>query len=262
MSNGAPNDEGWVDGPTVFAIAWIPKRSYYGQIPDGLWNHRRWYSWWGMLRLTGNNPPPGEFDGPEHLKQFIDTKEYRAIVGFRDVRLRPSPNVAGQYQVEARKIRVLGYTPISAWFHSRGEGAAIESSTDAPQYGFVNRQNEIGFRVGKLLNFLHLLTTFHWLPHASMTLHYSLGCEGDHEITVSSTHIPNVTLYVDWKAVNLYSLAGITVAQAEDFMAAYSRGDAAEEEDRFTITCKPGEAPVVTLGGPPPPQFGEGDIDS
>src|SRR4051794_975849 len=115
----AIDDEGWRPGPTVFAIAWIPK-FYYRAIPRGLLKHRNWLSWCGML-LTGNPPPPPRFDGPVDLERFALRKEYRGILGYRNVRIRPPHEDEDQYEGEAGIVRVVGYTPLPAGWYSLGE---------------------------------------------------------------------------------------------------------------------------------------------
>lgn len=246
MTLEAINENEWVDGPTVFAVAWIPKRRYYRQIPNGLWNHRLWYSWLGMMTLTGNDPPPDEFRGQKDFERFVHSKAYRAIVGFRNVRIRPPLEGETQVRYESKKIRVGGYTPLMRQrFHSRGEFAGIESTTNAVEFSFVNLQNNLEFRVGKLMNFLHKMATCHWLTHASVTVHYSLDYYGEHQIEVSSTVIPNLTLYVDWRKVRTYSIDGVVSEQVEDFVTAYTKKIPATEEVRFEIKCRPGQEPVI-----------------
>ena len=103
--------EGERDGPTVFAIAWIPKVEVLEEMPAGFRNHRKWYSWRGML-TTGNAPPPREFAGFDDFQAFVDRKDFRGIVGFRDVKIRP-PQAGEQSRVGTfTQIKTAGYTPL------------------------------------------------------------------------------------------------------------------------------------------------------
>jgi hypothetical protein len=67
---------------------------------EPFWSHRHRYSGADMMGLTGNEPPPDEFQGREGLNQFVETKVYRAIVGFRNVKLATSLDPEGRCRIE------------------------------------------------------------------------------------------------------------------------------------------------------------------
>ena len=133
--------------------------------------------------------------------------------------------------------------------HSPGEEAAILASVSGPGLDFVSEAADLEFRVGKGLNLGHKIVTGHQLWFASMGIQYQVDGEGEVYAEISSTNIPNVTLYFDWKAVAEYSLQDITVEQVEDFLTAKKRKQPPQREDRFSVTGKTGEEPAV--GYPP-----------
>ncbi len=201
------------------------------------------------MSLTGNPRPPRRFDGPADLERFVARKAYRGILGFSDVRIRPPRGEEDQYQGEARRIRAVGYTPVAPGLHSLGEGALITTNAKGNDLDFIDLGDDLEFRVGERMNRLHQRATGHLLPFAGMDIQYQCGYEGKYTIAISSTNIPNVTVYVDWIAVEDYSIREITVEQVEDFLTAFSRRSVAQFVDRFVIEGTVGQPPTVRPGG-------------
>ena len=106
---------GTVEGPSVFAIAWIPRARHFDQLPVGFANHPHRKQWLRMFG-TGNAAPPAAFDGIEDFRRYLKLKDYRGIVGLRQVTIRP-PN-AGEisHVCSFRQIKREGYTPLKVWF--------------------------------------------------------------------------------------------------------------------------------------------------
>jgi hypothetical protein len=78
---------------------------------------------------------------------------------------------------------------------------------------------------------------------------YSLSSTGKYDAYISTTNIPNVTVYVDGVVVADYCLSVISKEQAEDFMSADTRKVQPQLEDRFVIRGRVGEPPWVAIGG-------------
>lgn len=201
------------------------------------------------MLLTGNPPPPQKFNGLEDLERFIHSKAYRGILGFRKVRIRPPRDGENQHIGEYREIRVFGYTPLGAGFHSRGEGGLITTRAKGVGLTFVDMSDGLEFRVGKKLNYLHKKITGHLLPCAAMMMQYNLDYEDGGIITISSTNIPNITVYVDWVAKANYSIENITVEQADNFLTAHTNGKVADVGDRFVINWQMDGTLTVEPGG-------------
>jgi hypothetical protein len=82
-----------------------------------------------------------------------------------------------------------------------------------------------------------------------MSMGYSLASNGKYDAYISTTNIPNVTVYVGWIAVADYCLSVISKEQAEDFITADTRRVPPHLDDRFVIRGRVGEPPGVTIGG-------------
>jgi hypothetical protein len=253
VSTETTQDEGWRPGPAVFAIGWIPKVMPWQIMPRGFRIHRKWYSWKGML-TTGNQPPPREFTGPEDLKNFIEKKEFRAVVGFYDVKIRPANDDQDSHQATFTLVCTAGFTPLRIIplflkYHSEGDRADIHTGISEPGQTYFRRSTNLEFRVGRVLNFLHMCLTHYRLWNASVDVSYFCQYDGRYHVELRTTNIPNVTFYCDWKAVAEYSIENIAAEQVEDFLTAYRRRTPSESSDRFSITGRVGEAPVIA--GPP-----------
>lgn len=199
--------------------------------------------------LTGNRPPPRRFANSGALEEFVRSKAYRGIVGFTRFRLRPPRGSETEYQPDGTRINVMGFTPIANMYHSLGEGYNITSDTSGRDIKFLNSGNSQLFRVGKFMNRLHKLLTRHSLPHASIDMGYSLSSTGKFDAYISTTNIPNVTVYVGGVAVADYCLSEINVEEAEDFMTAESHKVQPRLEDRFVIRGQVGGPVWVAIGG-------------
>jgi hypothetical protein len=245
-----------IHGPTVFAVAWIPKLRHYDRVPRGLDRHRNKWVWRGML-WTGNAAPPSEFGGLRDFQRYLAFKDYRGIVGCRNVTLRPGGEGEDPYVGSVTEIRKAGYTPVKfslkrPWasfdvgFHRRGEEAVIRTLTSGADVDFVSTGVNLEFRVSKKLNWFHKLVTRHRLPYASMDIQYQLACDGGYYIEIASTDIPNVTVYFDWVAVARYSIANIGLDDVHQFLTADTRRTPPPRPDRFRISGRVGGERTIT----------------
>lgn len=195
--------------------------------------------------LTGNKPPPASFANEEHFREFVRSKEYRAVLGVS--------NVYTSFNAEGRSTGssthdseiVGGYTPLGIQVGTRNLYAtfrmySVGEVTAASSIAFGTDEAPIGksvnFRVGKPMNWGFKRLTGHYLPYAAMDFSYTIRGDGECKVDLNSTSIPNITIYKNWNAAGHYRLWDITAEELDDFVTADSRSEFPHKALRFTIT--------------------------
>jgi hypothetical protein len=132
-------------------------------------------------------------------------------------------------QVELRYVILNGFASAFLTAGFRG-GSAIALGLDyAPIGKFIE------FRIGMFGNWMSKLLVGHFAPFACIDISYRIYHDGTYRIEFSGTLVPNQTYYVDWKAVNRYSMESICDENLDDFLTAESRKCTPMRSEHFTV---------------------------
>jgi len=221
-------------------------------MPPAFDRHKRW---WGLKPLfyTGNPPPPISFSGEEEFRDFLASKEYRAALCITDVEvgfdldnnLRDLPH---------DQIMKCGYTPLGLATNGQNLGSRYryyspgvdrKSSAIALGFDYAPVGKFIEFRIGKFGNLMSKLLVGHYAPFACVDISNRIYHDGTYRIEFSGTLVPNQTYYVDWKAVNCYSMENICDENLDDFLTAESRSCTPMRSEHFAVH---GELCAVSVG--------------
>jgi hypothetical protein len=174
--------------PSVAALGWIPLRTAEDQLPADYRSTFRERLALRLLLQSGNSMPPPSFAGRADLMEFLTGKDFRAALAIDEPTLYCEPDGTPRRFTCWRGHRV-GFTPIpnqfGTWFDPM-PGDCDECFTVTKAGNQITVNNWMGFKLGKLADWVGVPMTGHRAPSAIIQVQLVMRSTGDAYVSCRS----------------------------------------------------------------------------
>lgn len=197
----------------------------------------RWLRAVAMMKLfaSGNDLPPAPLGGYGGFQGVVNSKEFRAAICIRNVRVEwddTSGSVDFQRQVDIEE----GYTPDNMWqfvppswqHQTRGyhKGAKRVWTNVSATKDLVTLTVIARVKLWWLYNVIQSFITFHLAPWAIVELKYTVHRAGNTTIQFIGSRIPSQFNYDDWNLHASHDMKANNVPDVAGFLTAGKCNDA------------------------------------